>query len=161
MVGERDLLSLFRNPCQVLEPYFDGYYRRLRPVTDSLMSLTVVTTNTPVEAMDGSPGRPVWDARRRELRWDGKLVKRFRTPASCQECILAAFEEDGWPPQIDDPLPPGGTQTPQDRLHDAVRALNGHQLDARIHFFRDGTGQGICWEPAAPRKRRGRVKRGR
>ena len=35
-----------------------------------------------------------------------RVVKQFRVPAGNQELILAAFEEMGWPPHIDDPLPP-------------------------------------------------------
>lgn len=114
----------------------------------------------PVSANGTPPPRltPRWDATRRELWLGNELVKRFRVPAEMQECILAAFEEDGWPPRIDDPLPPDERlrQTPQDRLHDVVENLNGHQLEARIHFYRDGTGTGVCWELPAetpPRKR--------
>ena len=49
--------------------------------------------------------KPTWDARRRELRIDGQLVKWFRVPAASQEAVLSAFEEESWPPYIDDPLP--------------------------------------------------------
>jgi hypothetical protein len=123
---------------------------------------------TPVSANGTPPPRitPRWDTARRNLLLGNQLVKRFRVPAAMQECILAAFEEDGWPPRIDDPLSPDGRlrQTRQDRLHDVVEALNGHQLDARIHFYRDGTGQGVCWElPSAPppRKRPATGKKGK
>lgn len=90
--------------------------------------------------------RPHWDIPRRELTWRGVVVKRFRTPADCQELILAAFQEEEWPPRIDDPLGRGGgQQSPQQRLQDTVRALNRHQLAARVRFARDGTGQGVRW----------------
>jgi hypothetical protein len=56
-------------------------------------------------------GQPAWDPARRELRWGDRLVKRFAVPALLQEVILAAFEEDGWPPRIDDPLPPTAGRT--------------------------------------------------
>jgi hypothetical protein len=103
---------------------------------------------------------PIWDAARRRLSLAGRVVKQFRQPAVSQERILDAFQEDGWPPRIDDPLPPNGsTQTPQDRLHDAIKALNAHQLEAHIHFYRDGTGHGVGWELPPRPKRRPRKRR--
>jgi hypothetical protein len=59
--------------------------------------------------------------------------------------ILRVFEEEGWPPRIDDPLDRAPDRDPQQRLHDAVRRLNGNQSRCRIRFSRDGTGQGILW----------------
>ena len=35
-----------------------------------------------------------------------QIVKQYRVPSLSQEAILDAFEEEGWPPAIDDPLPP-------------------------------------------------------
>ena len=46
---------------------------------------------------------PRWDEVRRELAVDGQIVKRFRLPAPNQEAVLAAFEEEGWPPRVFDP----------------------------------------------------------
>ena len=48
----------------------------------------------------------MWDPERRELHVAGLIVKRFKWPAVNQEAILTAFAEEGWPPRIDDPLPP-------------------------------------------------------
>lgn len=94
----------------------------------------------------GVTDRPCWDGRVRELTWRGRLVKRFRTPADCQEAILSAFQEEGWPPRIDDPLGRGvGRQAPRLRLRDAVRALNARQRDVRVRFAQDGTGEGVRW----------------
>jgi len=95
----------------------------------------------------GSPEKelPRWDAATRELTLRGQLVKRFRTPAHCQERILAVFEEEHWVARIDDPLEGMPGQDPQQRLHYAIRRLNGNQHQGRIRFSRDGTGKGICW----------------
>ena len=88
-----------------------------------------------------------WDGSRRDLWLGDLLVKQFRSPAAAQECILATFQEDGWPPRIDDPLPCGkSVQLPQDRLRDVVRSLNRNQRQGRIRFSCDGTGQGILWD---------------
>lgn len=90
---------------------------------------------------------PRWDAARRQLWLGDELVKEFRTPAAAQEAVLAAFEEEGWPDSIDDPLPSnGGRLHPKDRLRDEVRRLNAHQREGRIRFRCDGTGEGILWE---------------
>ena len=38
-------------------------------------------------------------------------------------------------------------EDPKMRLHHAICRLNRHQLQRLIHFGRDGTGNGIRWEP--------------
>jgi hypothetical protein len=99
-----------------------------------------------IEESGTADHRPCWDGLRRELTWRGQLVKRFRTPAYCQELILAAFQEEGWPFRIDDPLRHrGGRQPPRLRLRDSVRWLNRNQRQARVRFGQDGTGEGVCW----------------
>jgi hypothetical protein len=90
--------------------------------------------------------RPNWDRDRRELRLGGELVKVFKLPSPMQEAILAAFEEEGWPPRIDDPLPVHPELMPKRRLHDTVKSLNRNQKNSLIRFMGDGTGEGIRWE---------------
>lgn len=89
---------------------------------------------------------PHWHSTRRELTLGERLVKRFKVPAPVQELLLAAFEEEGWPDQITDPLPRCGNQEPKRRLHEAIKGLNRRQRDSSIRFYGDGTGQGIRWE---------------
>jgi hypothetical protein len=62
------------------------------------------------------------------LSWKGVLVKRFRGPAANQEALVAAFAEEGWPPRIDDPLPPAAEMDPKTRLRDTIKALSRNQL---------------------------------
>jgi hypothetical protein len=88
---------------------------------------------------------PKWDLERRELRVGSHIVKQFKTPAANQERILAAFEEEGWPARIDDPLPPQIDQDPKRRLHDTINSLNRNQKRRLIRFMGDGTGEGIRW----------------
>ena len=90
-------------------------------------------------------GLPYWDGAAHELRFHGRLVKRYQRPSPNQEMILAAFQEEGWPPRIDDPLPPCDDQEPRQRLRDAIKNLNRNQRYGLIRFFGDGTGQGIRW----------------
>jgi hypothetical protein len=96
------------------------------------------------------PLRPRWDAATRTLFYGGEVCKVFRQAEGNQERILAAFEEDGWPKRIDDPLPGDKTFDPGQRLRNAVRNLNTSQDNKRIHFAADGR-QGILWEPASPK----------
>ena len=100
------------------------------------------------------PSHPVWDRSRQELRVGARIVKRFKVPAANQETILAAFEEEQWPPRIDDPLPLKVELDAKRRLHDTINSLNRNQRCQVLRFFGDGSGQGIRWEflePATPR----------
>jgi len=94
---------------------------------------------------------PKWDRDRRELRCNGQLVKAFKLPSPLQETILIAFEEEHWPPRIDDPLPVHPDLCPKRRLHDTIKSLNRNQKHNLIRFMGDGTGEGIRWELIASR----------
>ncbi|HET6410120.1 MAG TPA: hypothetical protein VFG14_19680 [Chthoniobacteraceae bacterium] len=87
---------------------------------------------------------PCWDAGRRELRLGRQLIKRFRTRADNQELILLAFEEEGWPVSIHNPLPPNGKDS-ADRLRAAIKRLNRHQRVPLLRFRGNGE-QAICWD---------------
>ena len=89
---------------------------------------------------------PCWDASRHELRLGRQLIKRFRWPALNQETILAAFEEDGWPAKIDDPLSLKPDLDPKRRLADAIKCLNRNQEARLLKFRGDGTGEGVLWD---------------
>lgn len=90
--------------------------------------------------------KPVWDRDRQQLRVGKKIVKEFKVPAANQEVILAAFQEEHWPPRVDDPLPPHPDQDPKRRLHDTINSLNRNQKQSLIKFLGDGSGQGVRWE---------------
>ncbi len=103
------------------------------------------------EAANGLPARvvPYWyGGPIRCLLWMGCLVKDFhQREAPSQIPLLEAFQEEGWQRHIDDPLPCTKGIDPRDRLHEAVRALNEHQVRCLLVFERDGTGEGITWRP--------------
>lgn len=110
----------------------------------------VLPAGSPWPAAPASPCRvqgpvPHWDFRLRELQVAGRLVKRFRVPSPNQETILAAFQEEGWPELIDDPLPPKCGQDSKRRVHDTIKNLNRHQQARLLRFCGDGTGKRIRW----------------
>jgi hypothetical protein len=91
-----------------------------------------------------STDKPTWDKDRRELRYRGQLVKAFRVPAPNQELILEAFEEEGWPEFIDDPLPPAPDQDPHRRLQATIKSLNRRQTTTLIRFRGNGS-ERVFW----------------
>jgi len=90
--------------------------------------------------------KPSWDAQRRELWIDGRLVKQLRRPSSNQQTILDAFEAAHWPRRIVNPLPLRSAQCPKRRLHDAIKCLNRNHSQEAIRFSGDGSGHGVLWE---------------
>jgi hypothetical protein len=83
----------------------------------------------------------------RELWVGNTLIKKFRHPAPDQILILNSFEEQKWPREIDDPLPPIHGGDAKRRLRQTIYNLN-HLLDVQgvIRFYGNGTGQGIGWK---------------
>ena len=106
-----------------------------------------------VVAPEELPSRPKWDQQRRQLRVGPEIVKEFKLPSPNQEAILMAFEEEGWPPRIDDPLAPQPQLDPRRRLHDTIKALNRKQRNCLMRFMGDGSGEGIRWELCAHKSR--------
>jgi len=89
---------------------------------------------------------PTWDCVRQDLRLGTNVVKEFRMHSPNQVSILTAFEEEGWPLRVDDPLPPQVDMEAKQRLHDTIKSLNRNQKRQLILFRGDGTGQGVRWE---------------
>lgn len=86
---------------------------------------------------------PNWDRNRLELRVGLVVVRRYTIPAAHQESILTAFEEEHWPPCIDDPLPRHGCGPV--RLRQAIDQLNHGQKQPLIEFFSDRNAQTVGW----------------
>lgn len=121
------------------------------PNHEVLVSAAATLAPHPVsfpQVMAASTGesRPLWDRDRQQLRVGKVIVKQFKVPAPNQEAVLAAFEEEEWPPRIDDPLPPQPEQDPKRRLHDTINSLNRNQKRPLVRFLGDGSGQGVRWE---------------
>jgi hypothetical protein len=105
-----------------------------------------VVTEVGISSLGGpAPSHPTWDRRSRELRLGELVVKQYKMPAAVQIAILDAFEEEDWPPRIDDPLPPRRGLDPQDRLREAIKSLNRNQDIRILRFQGDGTRCGVRW----------------
>ena len=87
--------------------------------------------------------KPTWNKERRELTFRGQLCKKFRQRAQNQIPIIEAFDTEGWPAAIDDPLHPSKKGDNRQRLTDAIWQLNRQNL---ILFELDGRGR-ILWKP--------------
>ncbi len=142
-------LNYVKRSCFVLTSEGAAFARQLQPgiqqAVATRLESDVTSTNT-----ESTEARPRWDSELNELRMDQVLIKRFRWQAINQAMVLCAFEEEGWPERIDDPLPPQPGLDPKRRLHDTIKCLNrGHKIPL-IRFRGDGTGQGIIWELVDP-----------
>lgn len=123
---------------------------RTAPATPSVLSIAAAESPPPAPLPPPQPVaaalQPRWDQELRELWFGPVLVKRFRFRSPNQEMVLLAFQEEGWPVRIDDPLPPVANLTTRQRLHDAIKNLNRNQAHREIRFAGDGTGEGVRWE---------------
>lgn len=133
-------LIFTRRTCFVLTPAGMEFVRQLH--AQSPQPVRVDTSHASVKAPSLVPQ---WNAELQELRLGSMLVKQFKVPAPNQEMVLAAFEEEGWPARIDDPLPPQPQQDSKRRLHDTINSLNRNHRVAKMRFIGDGTGMGVRW----------------
>lgn len=105
--------------------------------------LSGLTRREAPSGTDGQgPGAPVWDETRKALTWGGATVRQFRAPAKKQRGLVEAFHRANWAPSIPDPF--GDNRT----LEKTVTDLNKTLAPGTIRFRRDGTGEGVLWEPS-------------
>jgi hypothetical protein len=138
-------LGLARRSCFTLSETSLPIARQIIAHAAHLQALTVHAGAGEMSRLDFVP---FWDGERRELRLGNVLIKRYRQPAKNQETVLAAFQEDGWPAHVDNPLSGDADIDARDRLHDTVRKLN-RQTNQLLHFSSDGNGQGVVWSLVA------------
>jgi hypothetical protein len=126
---------------------------------------------------------PVYYSKIREIWYGGEFGQRYAMRAKNLHGVLAAFEREGWPRQIDDPLPtagappeapsaPIGAGKPREasdseqrgygkRLSDTAVALNVIAEAHSIHYCTTAAGgqRKIRWDFIDPPRERG--KRGK
>ncbi len=127
---------------------------RIVPTPDGVLLLKELTGLESGASVGCLTGLPKWDSDRRELSLDGVILKHFRRAAPNQERLLQAFEEDGWPHEIDDPLPRTNGVLPGERLRETIKRLNRSVAPRLIRFGGDGSGQRVVWRHLAGALRR-------
>ena len=169
------VLKLCKRTCFVLTEAGQQYARNLAAETSTAASVPAPQAIAPAplaipqptlrpataldNAVDLAQLMPIWDRDRQQLRLGKIVVKEFKVPAPNQEAILAVFQEENWPPRIDDPLPPLPDVEPKRRLHDTISSLNRNQKVPLIRFLGDGSGQGARWEHIRKAEVNGRPNR--
>ena len=151
-LSERNFMTLHHNGS-ISEPQYDqtNSNRFRSHDCDGQQSMNAhlaenIQTDNSRSVNGSTTVQPVWDRQRRELRIGEILVKRFKWPAENQERVLDAFQENGWPDYLDDPLKRHPKICPKRRLHDTLKCLNRKQINEVIKFRGDGTGLGIRLE---------------
>ncbi len=92
------------------------------------------------------PEKPHWDARTGKLTFANQLIKQYKKRTDNQCLVLSAFEEEGWPSYIDDPIPPKDEMDPKQRLRQTVAQLKRcHITPGLIRFETVNSGQGVAW----------------
>lgn len=142
-------LVFSRRTCFILTPDGAQFAARLLGMPGNGRRQDVASDRVfmALEAGGATPQpQPSWDRDRHRLLVGADLVKEYKVPSPNQETILTAFEEDGWPPRIDDPLPMAPSIEPKRRLQDTIKSLNRNQRQRLLRFMGDGTGEGVRWE---------------
>jgi hypothetical protein len=89
---------------------------------------------------DADGPRPRFDYETRTLYAGSIRIKQLTKPAQNQETVLKAFEEEGFPRRIDNPLHPDKS------LGQTIYDLNqDHLVKGVIKFHGDGTTEGVYW----------------
>ncbi len=88
--------------------------------------------------------KPRYDPVTRELSRGGKRLKTYRRHAHSQESVLLAFEAQGWPERIENPLEEEQGVDRKERLRETVKSLNDGLRGKGIRFRADGMG-GVRW----------------
>lgn len=135
--------------CYRNEPTMCFHRRSCFVLTDrGLEFASALNSQQPLMVSPSSESKlilPSWDAEQRELRFGVQPVISFQRPAPVLELILSAFEELGWPSQMDDPLTGGTSQDRTSRLQDAMKRLNRCQRPPLLLFGGDGSGRVVRW----------------
>lgn len=102
---------------------------------------------SPIPPSAANPYPPRYDENLRALFSGDLLEKRFVHPANDQELIVKTFQDDGWCPVIDDPLPTQPGRNAVQHLRNTVANLNRVLLAEKVRFFTHNRGAAIRWEP--------------
>jgi hypothetical protein len=96
------------------------------------------------EAQPGDTESPIWQSASRKLGFRDETIS-FKANATNAICVLSEFQRDGWPCEIDDPIPPSGDVDPKDRLRETAKYLRRKTGAMGLEFRPNGNGTGITW----------------
>ena len=144
-IGRRSCFVLTESGLQAALDWKCDFISVTKRQTKKMVSLS--KKSNPSEVLVEKEIIPKWDSSCRVVTYGGVVVKQFKLPSPNQVAVLAAFEEEGWPSRVDDPLPPRSDVDPKQRLHDTIRSINRNQRHNLLYFRGDGTGRGILWMP--------------
>ena len=121
--------------------------------------LDTETSDQLIKALGGGTenvSKPRWLKEKRELWFEGKIVRQIRNASRAKNiiAILDAFEDSGWPTQIDDPVTSGGDSSQRRRT---IESLNKDLK--RVRFSCAGDGESFRWEILPQRSRRKTAKK--
>jgi hypothetical protein len=103
---------------------------------------------TAASAVRAAKKRPVpdWNGDAAVLRWQARVIKRYRNAALTQWAVLSAFQAAGWPEYIGNPLTNGTGGNGKRRLQDTVKNLNRGLAKTPVRFRMAGGAMGVRWE---------------
>jgi hypothetical protein len=108
--------------------------------------LTPVSAESESRIDDKQSQKPSWSRHEYKLRLGETTIRKVKRQADSNIVkVLDAFEEQGWPGHIDDPVQHDLYPL---RIHETIRSLNTRLRLIRFHA--DGEGKGICWERLDP-----------
>jgi hypothetical protein len=135
-----------KRSCFVLSPAGADFARRICQQADSAaVPLGGKAPGVPRASSVRQTDQPRWDRECRHLSLGDESLMQLSSRAKNLICILDTFQEDGWSPQIDDPLSSIERGRSKIRLRGAIEKLNRSLFLPRIHFSGDGSGESICW----------------
>jgi hypothetical protein len=109
--------------------------------------ITAKATHDANAAIGEAGATPTWNDGLGTLAFKGVMVLTIEKSAKNLRAILNAFERQGWPAWIPNPIKPAFDTDDRQRLADAVYKLNrGTRVTRMISFRRDGQGKGIIWQ---------------
>ncbi len=88
---------------------------------------------------------PHWNAEANDLDCFGRIVK-LRFDAANLRAVLDAFEAQGWPQRIANPLHADNGVPGKRKLQQAAKSLNHRLRGTGLRLRMDGVAMGVCWE---------------
>lgn len=90
----------------------------------------------------GEVVKPHWDPEKRVLKFNGEEVRKWKRNAPNCFLVLKAFQEEGWPHRVLDPLPGGKDEQ---RIHSTCKSINS-KMSGGLRISPGGDGESFIWE---------------